>query len=331
VTGRILITGGAGFIGTHLARRLAISGYTVALADNFVRGIVDQKLKDLLATEKVTVKTVELLDLNTVLALGSKFDAIFHLAAIVGVSHVVEHPYQVLVENVRMVENVIALARQQENLSRLLFSSTSEVYAGTLKHFELAVPTPEDSNLAVTELGEPRTSYMLSKIFGEALCQQAGIPFTIFRPHNVYGPRMGMAHVIPEQLKKAWLADTGDSLSVHSSDHRRSFCFVDDAVEMLKRMLEVHECEGKTLNLGAQFPEVTIREVVQMCIDVTGKSLGISDLPPTPGSPNRRAPDMRLTNELLGVESRVSLREGIEQTWAWYREHVFVNNGPTAT
>ena len=141
---------------------------------------------------------------------------------------------------------------------------------------------------------------------------------------------MGMAHVIPEQLKKAWVADTGDRLSVHSADHRRSFCFVDDAVEMLKRMLETDECEGKTLNLGTQLPEVTIREVVQMCIDVTGKNLGINVLPPTPGSPNRRAPDMRLTNELLGVESRVSLREGIEQTWAWYRENVFGPNGPTA-
>ena len=143
-----------------------------------------------------------------------------------------------------MLENVICLCRQQKNLARLIFTSTSEVYSGTLENYSMSIPTSEITPLTCSPASRPRTSYMLSKIFGEALCQQAGIPFTIFRPHNVYGPRMGMAHVIPEQLKKAWLADTGDRLSVHSSDHRRSFCFVDDAVEMLKRMLEVHECEG---------------------------------------------------------------------------------------
>ena len=129
---------------------------------------------------------------------------------------------------------MIALARQQEKFSRFLFASTSEVYAGTLESFNLTVPTPEESVLAVQNLNEPRTSYMLSKIYGEALCRQAGIPFTIFRPHNIYGPRMGMAHVIPEQLKKAWAAEEGDQLGVHSPDHRRSFCYIDDAVELLK-------------------------------------------------------------------------------------------------
>ena len=327
---RILITGGAGFIGAHLARCLAESGYVVCLVDNLTRGVVDRDLEILLEKSETTFSVVDMLDQNKVLALGSDFHAIFHLAAIVGVVHVIERPYEVLVENTRMLENVIALSRQQESLSRLLFASTSEVYAGTLKHFELDVPTPVDSALAVKGLGDRRTSYMLSKIFGEALCQAAEIPFTIFRPHNIYGPRMGMSHVIPEQLKKVWAAVTGDRLGVHSVDHRRSFCYINDAVEMLKRILETSACAGKTINLGTQAPEVTIREVVETCIDVAGKSLGIRVLSPTPGSPERRAPDMGLTKELIDFESRFSLRQGIEQTWAWYREHVFETGRLTA-
>jgi nucleoside-diphosphate-sugar epimerase len=92
-----------------------------------------------------------------------------------------------------MLENVLTLARDQRDFSRFLFASTSEVYAGTLQYFGMPIPTPENTPLAMTALDEPRTSYMISKIMGEAMCQQSGLPFTIFRPHNVYGPRMGMA------------------------------------------------------------------------------------------------------------------------------------------
>ena len=92
---------------------------------------------------------------------------------------------------------------------------------------------------------------------------------------------------------------------------------------MLKRILETSACAGKTINLGTQAPEVTIREVVETCIDISGKSLGIRVLSPTPDSPERRAPDMGLTKELIDFESRISLRKGIELTWAWYHEYVF--------
>jgi nucleoside-diphosphate-sugar epimerase len=300
----------------------------VCLADNYSRGILDRALEKLLLHPEVTLVEVDLLDRDAVLSLGTGFDAIFHLGAIIGVRHVLERPYEVLVDNTHMLDNVIALARRQFGLSRLLFASTSEVYAGTLKHFDLPVPTPESAALTVTALNAPRTSYMLSKIMGEAMLQQAGLPFTIFRPHNVYGPRMGMAHVIPEQLNRAFEADPGDRLDVHSPDHTRVFCYIDDAVEFLRRMLEAPSCVGQTLNVGTEAPEVSIREVVQTCIAVTGKDLGINALPPMPGSPKRRAPAMRLPKSLLGYESRVNLREGITRTWEWYRTHRFECGGP---
>ncbi|SVB93644.1 uncharacterized protein METZ01_LOCUS246498, partial [marine metagenome] len=214
------------------------SGYIVCLVDSFLRGVRDRDLELLLSKQQATFSTIDLLNRKAVLSLGSDFDVIFHLAAIVGVAHVTERPYETLVDNVKMIDNVIELAKKQTKFSRLFFASSSEVYAGTLKYFQLPLPTPESTGLTITPLEESRTSYMLSKIVGEVMCQQAGLPFTIFRPHNVYGPRMGMVHIIPEQLRKIWEADSDTEVGVYSSDHRRSFCFIDDAVEMLKKMLE---------------------------------------------------------------------------------------------
>ena len=323
----VLITGGAGFIGFSLAKILVANGYRVCLADNLTRGVMDDDLNNLLLRSEASFSHVDLIDASAVLSLGTNFDAIFHLGAIIGVQNVLERPFYVLVDNTRMLENVIMLAQRQDKLARFLFASTSEVYAGTLKHFDLPIPTPESVSLAVTELRMPRTTYMLSKIMGEAMVQQSELPFTIFRPHNIYGPRMGMAHVIPEQLKKAFEAKSGDQLDVYSPEHTRAFCYIDDAIEMLYKMLMLNSCIGQTLNLGTEEPEVTIREVVQTCISVTNKNISIKNLAPMPGSPVRRAPDMSLTSSLLNYQSKVNLDEGIAKTWDWYCKHVFASGG----
>ena len=330
MTQRILITGGAGFIGFHLARHLKSTGHEVCLADNHVRGVRDPDFLQLVSDRQASSVEVDLLDLGDAMSLGENFDVIFHLAAIIGVRHVQERPYDVLVHNTRMLENVISLAQRQQPSCRLLFASTSEIYAGTLKHFGLSTPTSEETALTVTALDLPRTSYMLSKIMGEAMVQHSGVPFTIFRPHNIYGPRMGLAHVIPEQLKNAFNAAPGDAIPVFSPKHTRAFCFVDDAVEILARMAFSEACQGTTLNLGAQTPEVSIRELVQMCVEVSGKTLILNELPPTPGSPERRAPDMRATAKLLDYEAKVDLRDGVSRTWNWYRDNVFETDGLTA-
>lgn len=330
MNGNVLITGGAGFIGMHLANRLLDEGCRVHLADNFARGVKDAGLEATLARENATFSNIDCLDRSAVEALPLDFDVIFHLAAIIGVVHVMERPYSVIISNMNLLGNIIEHARRQKRLSRFMFASTSEVYAGTLENFELRIPTPEDTPLALPDLARPRTSYMLSKISGEALCHYSGLPYTIFRPHNVYGPRMGSVHVVPGQLKKGHDAKDGDSIPVPSVDQTRCFCYIDDAVEMLIRMMSRPECEGQVLNLGTQYPEVTIREVAETCYATVGRAVTISPEPPPLGSPARRGPDMRRTSALTGYESRVSLKEGIARTYEWYRTHVFDGNGVTA-
>ncbi len=328
---KILITGGAGFIGLHLAIRLLGEGHRVHLVDNMTRAVFDPEFNEVIKNKNIEFSNLDIMSNENLKILDKDFDFIFHLAAIIGVRHVLERPYSVLYDNLQMLGNMIDFSHQQTNLSRLFFASTSEIYAGTLKHFNLPIPTPEDTPLGLTDLSHPRTSYMLSKIYGEALCQQSKLPFTIFRPHNIYGPRMGMSHVIPEQLLKSYKAKDGDFIEVFSPSHTRCFCYVDDAIEMLIRMMDNPECSGKALNLGTQSPEVSMEDVAKICFSTLGKSLNIDAKPPSSGSPERRGPDMTMTSKLINFESQVSLEIGIFNTFKWYKNNVFEGEGISAT
>ena len=319
---KALITGGAGFIGSHLGGRLLELGYAVDLLDDFSRGSNDDVLASLQQLGGIRLIERDLRRPGALDDCDDDYDYVVHLAAIVGVANVVGRPYEVLRDNVSMTEQTIALARRQRALQRFLFASTSEVYAGTLETFGVAIPTPERTPLVVPELDRPRTSYMLSKLYGEAMCHQARIPFTIVRPHNVYGPRMGLAHVIPELLQRAHEATDG-RLEVFSVEHKRTFCFVDDAVEMIVRSLESPLCRSQTLNVGTQAPEVTIRDLAELALAVVGRELEIVPQPATPGSPERRCPDMSRTIELTGYASRVELEDGVRRTYEAYRTRVF--------
>jgi nucleoside-diphosphate-sugar epimerase len=320
---KALITGGAGFIGYHLSRRLLQEGYNVSIIDNLSRGAFDDELRALLNDPDVSFQNIDLLDSGSTKRFSAEYDLIFHLAAIIGVSNVLGKPYRVLSDNVLMLLNLIEIAKKQKSLKRFIFTSTSEVYAGTLQNFELPLPTPESTPLALTSLEHPRTSYMLSKIYGEALLHQSGLPFTIVRPHNVYGPRMGMAHVIPELLNKAHRACDGGSIEVYSVDHSRTFCFIDDFIEMIYIGATTEICKGETLNIGTQSPEIKIGELAKHVTEVTGKNLDIISRPATPGSPARRCPDMTKTRELTGYSSQVDIIEGIRRTYHWYRNNIF--------
>ena len=320
---KALITGGTGFIGLHLARYLLDQGLEVVLLDNLSRGRLDTHVQGLLESPGARFVQRDLLTPFAPGELDTDIGVVFHLAAMLGVQNVRENPYEVLRDNTLMTMNLLDAVRGLPTAPRVVYASTSEVYAGTLFHFELPLPTPETTPLAVSDIDEPRTSYMLSKIYGEALCRHSGLPWTVIRPHNVYGPRMGMAHVIPEMLKRAREADA--EFTVWSVEHSRTFCFVSDAVAMLHAAAFSPQCENQVLNVGSQEPEVTMGELAGIVLRALGKDLPIAPLPSTPGSPPRRCPDMAKTHQLTGVAAQVGLEQGVAQTLDWYERHVFAN------
>ncbi len=330
MNGKVLVTGGAGFIGFHLARALAADGFQVDLIDNLGRGVRDAELEALLAGGNTRLLTIDLCDPAAVRSLDDDYRHIYHLAAIIGVVHVLERPYDVLRDNTLMLANVIDLGRRQKALERLLFTSTSEVYAGSVAQLDLPIPTPETAVIALPALDQARTSYMLSKLYGEAMCLQSGLPVSIVRPHNVYGPRMGMVHVVPELLLKAYGTKDGGELPVASVHHSRAFCYVDDAVTMIRALVSAPEGADKVVNLGKQDEEISIGTLAKTIVETVGRKLTVKAMDVTLGSPSRRCPDMSSMKDLTGIVARVGLTEGVAKTFAWYRINVFDADGACA-
>ena len=316
---RILITGGAGFIGYHLARHMVDAGHDVIIVDNFERAVFDTDLARLSESPLCTIYNV---DLTADPLPDVHPDSLVHLAAIVGVRNVLSRPNDVLRSNVTSLMRILDQAAAMPDLQGLLFASTSEVYAGAVHEGLAVLPTPETTPLVILDSADPRGTYLLSKIYGEALCLSSGLPVTIVRPHNVYGPRMGMSHVIPELLARCWSAEPGDELEVASVDHTRSFCYIDDAIGILAALLG-RPATGEVLNLGRQEPEVTIGALAQVVIDTVGKPLTVKTLPATIGSPSRRCPETRLLTSVTGYQPLVGLEEGVRRTFDWYRSQVF--------
>ncbi len=328
---KVLITGGAGFIGGHLAKRLLQEADTqVDLLDNYMRGVADDFLKELTDRPNVAIIECDMLAHGALDALGDDYDYIVHLAAIIGVKHVLERPFDVLRSNEIMMLAAMDLARRQKDLKRFVFASTSEIVAGTLKQYGLDIPTPETTPICMPDPSDRRHTYLLSKLYGEALCHHCGMPFTTFRPHNFYGPRMGLVHVVPELAKKINALPESGELEVFSCEHQRTFCYIEDAVEMVARLMLRQSGANGVFNIGVEKPEVTIRQVAEAVIQAMGKPIVIKEGPTTEGSPARRCPDMSKTIAATEYEPQVSLEQGVQHTLDWYRKNVFESGGVSA-
>jgi UDP-glucuronate decarboxylase len=317
---RILITGGAGFVGFHLATALSAEpGNELTLVDNFVRGRHDPDLAELLKQPNVHLVSADVTNPETFAGLGSGYDEVYHLAAIIGVRNVLERPHEVVRVNAQSTLLLLDWFCKGGG-SRLLFSSTSEAYAWTQGFYELPVPTPEDVPLALTDLSKPRASYAGSKIFGELAvnqyCRIFSKPFVIVRYHNVYGPRMGYEHVIPELYLRALAGQ--DPLAVFSADHRRAFCYVSDAVDATILAMRTTAADGQVINVGNDHEDIEIGFLAEAILRQAGLTRAIAPRPAPHDPVKRRCPDISRARRLLGYEPRVPIERGLAITLEWY-------------
>lgn len=326
---RILITGGAGFIGAHLAAELAREpGNQVVLVDNFARGRLDRDLEALVARPNVQLLSGDLTDPGTPDRLGGGYDEVYHLAAVIGVRNVLERPQEVL--RINAVATLLLLDWfARGGGKKFLFSSTSEVYAWTQQFHPLPVPTPEDVPLALTDLRNRRSSYAGSKVFGELAVTQYGnvhgLPFAIVRYHNVYGPRMGYEHVIPELYGR--IRQGQDPLIVFSVEHRRAFCYVSDAVRATVLAMRSDRANGQVINVGNDLEEVTIRELAERLLRKANRRPAIAAQPAANDPISRRLPDLSRARQLLDYRPAITLEEGLDLTLDWYGRQGEVKGG----
>jgi UDP-glucuronate decarboxylase len=316
---RALVLGGAGFIGYHLATRLADEGHALTLVDDLSRGPRDAALVALAERPGVCFVEADLTAPGALSVLPRDWDQVYMLAAVVGVRNVERDPAHAIRVNTLALQGLLDwLPAAGETL---FFASTSETYAAAVDLGLAGVPTPEDVPLAIAEVGSPRAAYAISKILGEAAvihaCRARGRRWVIGRYHNVYGPRMGVDHVIPELSLRALRRE--DPFRLYGARQRRAFCHVADAVEATVRVVTTKAAWGQVVNIGDDTQETVIEDLAGLVLGLAGYRPRIDRVPAPAGSPERRCPNIGRLRELTGFSPKVPLDAGVAETFDWYR------------
>ncbi|MFN8172668.1 MAG: UDP-glucuronic acid decarboxylase family protein [Candidatus Nanopelagicales bacterium] len=305
---RVLVTGGAGFIGSHVCERLLNEGHEVLAVDNFYSSTRDnvQAFRD--------NPRFELLRHDVTFPLYVEVDEIYHLACPASPVHYQRDPVQTTKTAVHGSINMLGLAKRTG--ARILLTSTSEVYGDPAVH-----PQREDYWGNVNPIG-PRACYDEGKRAAETLFfdyrRQHDLDIKVVRLFNTYGPRM---HPQDGRVVSNFImcALRGEPLTIYGDgDQTRSFCYVDDLVEGLVRMMATtHEVTGP-INLGNP-GEFTMTELATEVISVVGSDPGRVNLPLPQDDPVRRQPDITRAKETLGWEPTIALRQGLERTVEYFR------------
>lgn len=315
---RALVLGGAGFIGLHLTRRLLADGHQVTIVDDFSRGKDDADLAAIRSS--VEVVQADLTDAGAYARLPHGWDQVYMLVAVVGVRNVERDPARV------MRVNTLALQHTLDWIApgtRLFFSSTSEVYAGSVSTGIAAVPTGEDVPVLIEDVAAPRFAYAVSKLWGEAAvihtARAKGVRSVVGRFHNVYGPRMGADHVIPELSLRAIRRE--NPFRVYGNDQYRAFCHVDDATDAMVRLMADDRADGRIVHIGNDTEQTNIGDLTKLVLRIADFHPALDMRPAPAGSVARRCPDITQLRASTGFEPTVSLEEGVRRTFEWYREH----------
>jgi len=320
---KVLITGGAGFIGFHLAKHLSNQGYNITILDNFERGKEDEEFKEFIKKDNVSFIKADITQPETFDKLQA-YDQIYHLAAINGTENFYNIPDKVLKVGIMGTINVLDWFTKQKK-GKLLFSSSSEAYAGTLKLLKdkFPIPTPEDVPLVVDDPKNLRWSYGASKILSEVAMHSYAKAknmenFVIIRYHNIYGERMGFEHVIPQFIER--IVKKENPFRIFGGQETRTFCYVGDAVRATQLVME-KQTNKETIHIGRSDGEIKIIDLAKELFKIVGFNPS-ADIKAAPeGSVMRRCPDTTKLQS-LGFKAEISLNEGLKRCYEWYKDKV---------
>ncbi|WP_435116851.1 NAD-dependent epimerase/dehydratase family protein [Candidatus Pelagibacter bacterium nBUS_49] len=316
---KYLITGGAGFLGIKLVERLVKDNKNqIYIIDDLSKKSTNKIYLKILKNKKIKLIQKDLKDINKYLKIYN-FDYIYHFAAILGVRKVIDDPLNTLRENILTSINLINFCKKQKNLKKICFTSTSEVYAYSLKNKMVKFPTPEEVDFLVSKDFNPRSSYSLSKIVGEHLMKYSKLNYIIFRPHNIFGPQMGFAHVIP-QLTKKILNYNNRELVINNSNHKRTFCDINYAIELIFNISHKKNTSKNIFNIGSPEKDISIIELAKLIKRILNSSakLIVSNLQKD-NSPEKRRPNMK--KSLKYIKFKHSFEKSLRETVLWYRDY----------
>jgi UDP-glucose 4-epimerase/UDP-glucuronate decarboxylase len=323
---RNLVTGAAGVSGFELTRALLERGEEVLAVDDLRKGGGDDLVA--LAEEyggKLELSRLDLASEGAARELsGESYATFFHLAAIVGVGIVEADPYAAVAQNLRATLAAFDAVRSG-GAEALVFASSSECYASGVDAGQVSLPTPEDVPLGISDPRLPRWSYAASKIAGEsalfAAARAGDFAPLVLRFHNVYGPRMGLTHVIPELLDRCRRGL--DPFPLRGAEQTRSFLYATDAARAVllgaDHVRDQAPGEGHAILHVGSGEETSIEELARLIFEVSGHHPRVERLPAPRGSVQRRVPDVSRLRD-LGFVVRVSLVEGLISCWRRTRD-----------
>jgi len=324
---KVLVTGGTGFIGLDLAVNLAKSGANVTICDNNFRGHFDGVVSKSIENYNLKFIKCDLTDIDQFEKLDKDYDEIYHLAAINGTENFYKIPEKVLKVNIMTTLNLLDWVVGLEKKPKILFSSSSETYAGTS---DKQIPTPEDVTLSIDDVSNPRFSYAGSKMIGELLffnyARQHDLDMRIVRYHNIYGPRMGFEHVMPQFSIRVLKGE--DPFVVYGAENTRAFCFVSDASEATKMVMRCEKVKNQIVNIGNDREEIKISDLAEQILTLSGRDVTIEHEAAPKGSVKRRCPDIQKLKNLVGYNPKVDLENGLEELFLWYKIYFYKNGDP---
>ncbi|MCH2138075.1 MAG: SDR family oxidoreductase [Phycisphaerales bacterium] len=305
---RIVVTGGAGFIGSHLTRRLLDEGHEVVCVDNFFTS-AEQTIAPLLEHDNYTLIRHDIIDPCFI---DGPVDRIYNLACPAAPGHYQFNPVRTMKASVTGMINMLGMAKVKD--CRILQASTSEVYGDP----EIS-PQPETYRGNVNPIG-PRACYDEGKRAAETLCfdyhREHGVPIRVARIFNTYGPNMHPfdGRVVSNFIRQAL---AGEDITIFGDgEQTRSFCFVSDLVDGLMRLMEAENLTGP-VNLGNPI-ERTIRDLAEHVMAGTDSGSKLVQRPLPPDDPKQRRPDITLAQDRLGWQPIVTLEEGLSTTIKYF-------------
>jgi nucleoside-diphosphate-sugar epimerase len=323
----VLVLGGAGFIGRNIVDFLLDRKDCNVTAADINEGSNWKKISsDTNKVERFKAISDDFSNLSAFDKFDRSYDEIYMLAAVVGVNRTLKYPHDVIRINTQLTMNTLDWISRHP-VHRLLFSSSSENYAGTSDLFEAEIPTSETIPLCIGDIRHPRWAYAMTKMHGESAFIHCAEPYNyeckIIRYQNIIGPEMGFGHAIPHIVER-FIRKADSPFKIYGHNQTRAFCHIDDAVRGTVDAMESDNTIGEIYHIGRQ-EEInmeTLTTYIGELMDYQGEYEAAITYP---GSVARRCPNINKANKDFGYSPNIEWKTAVRLTVDWYRE--FFNSG----
>ena len=316
---KILVLGGGGFIGRNIVENLVNRGNCIVTAADIKEGSNWHKLSN---KSKNFIPIIDdFTKMDAFKNFKNSFDEIYMLAAIVGVNKTLEFPEEVIRTNTLLTMNVLEWISKNP-IKRLLFSSSSENYAGTSDIFGIDIPTDESVPMCIGDIKHPRWTYAMTKMHGESAFLHSSSSYNyecvIVRYQNIIGPEMGFGHAIPHIVQR-FIEGEESPFKIYGHDQTRSFCYIDDAVNGTIGAMESNNTANEIYHIGKQ-EEINMEELTTYIGDLMNYSGEYEPAVTYPGSVSRRCPNIDKATKDYGYHPTVDWKTAVQLTSEWYEE-----------